>query len=388
MKWLTLSILTLLILGTPVLADAATIRSNNTIEINKEEIISGNLYIAGGKVTVDGTVEGDLSIAAGDIFLNGTVQDDVVIFGGDINVSGIVNGDLRVVGGDINVSGQITGDLVLIGGHVNVLPEANVTGDIILAGGTITINDINSAHLRAIGANIKLKGNIEGDAAITTQRLDLEDGAKISGTLNYFSPHEFNEGKNVNLSGKVNFNKVNSLQENGVIQQALLSFLNFWILLRFITTLLLTFLLVYIFKVFSQKTAEYTIKSFFSSFIIGFLVTILMPIVVLISFISLILIPISLLLTLAYIFFFIISTAVSGIAVGALVKRAFSKEDVLEVTFATAALGVVILTLLQFVPVVGEITRLIFFFAAFGAVWRQVYTQIRWGDLILFKTKK
>ena len=85
-----------------------------------------------------------------------------------------------------------------------------------------------------------------------------------------------------------------------------------------------------------------------------------------------------------YIFALIITTSVASIAVGALIKRAFSKEDVLEVSFSTASIGVVILTLLQFVPFVGEVTRFVFFMAAFGAIWKYIYSQIRWGYTSLF----
>ena len=185
------------------------------------------------------------------------------------------------------------------------------------------------------------------------KRQTLESGSRVSGTLNYFSPNELEQNEDVNISGTVNFNRVESVQENGVIQQAIVNFLNFWILLRFITTLLLTFLIVYIFKVFSQKTTEFSIRSFFPSFITGILVAIALPVVALVAFISLILLPISILLILTYIFALIITTSVASIAVGALIKRAFSKEDVLEVSFSTASIGVVILTVLKFGPFVG-----------------------------------
>ena len=390
MKWLTLSALILLILGIPVSAGAAEIRSNNNVEIGSEETISGNLYIAGGRSVVDGSVEGDLSVAAGDVYVTGTISDDVNIVGGDSAFSGSVLGDLRIIGGNIKVSGQIGGDLVLVGGEVSISPETSVGGDIILVGGRISLDGTGLAttSLWAVGGNVKLKGELGGNNTITTQQLDLEDNTKILGALNYFSPGELSKGSNVDVVGPVNFNRVSSIKDNGVIKQAVISFLNFWILLRFITTLLLTFLIVYIFKSFAQKTAEYTLDSFFPSFLIGLLISILMPVIILILFMSLILIPISILLTLSYFFIFIVSTAVSGIAVGALIKKAFSKEGLIEVTFNTAALGVVIITLLQFVPFVGEITRTLFFLAAFGAVWRHIYTQIRWGDIVLPGIKK
>ena len=79
-------------LGIPVSADAAEIRSNNNVEIGSEEIVSENLYIAGGRSVVDGSVEGDLSIAAGDVSLSGSVSEDVSIIGGDVTFSGSVEG--------------------------------------------------------------------------------------------------------------------------------------------------------------------------------------------------------------------------------------------------------------------------------------------------------
>lgn len=391
MKWLTLSALTLFIFGiftVPATVSAAVVRSNSEVEISSEETISENLYIASGRTTINGNVDGDLSVASGDVLLRGIVKDDVIIFGGDIEITGSVSGDLRIVGGDVRVSGHVDGDLLIVGGQVNILPDASVDGDILLVGGKILVEGPINTNLRAIGGNIELKGEIGGGANITTQRLDLESGTKITGTLNYFSPQEFRKGDNVEILGKINFNQISSLKENGIIQQAVVSFLNFWMLLKFVTTLLLTFILVYIFKVFSQRTIEDTFKSFLPSFVTGILVAIFMPVAIAVFFVSLILIPISILLILSYIFILILSTAISGIAIGALVKKAFSKSENFEVTFNTAVIGVVIITLLQFVPYLGEITRILFFMAAFGAIWRYIYRQIRWGNLPLFGNKK
>lgn len=388
MKKLIFGIILLLVFGIPTLADAAQVRSKNNIDIAESEIISENLYLTGGKIFVNGTIEKDLSIASGDIFLNGLIKEDVTIIGGNTNISGSVNGDLRVIGAEINLSGNVGGDILLIGGQINILPESNISGDILLVGGTIIINNTATSTIRAIGADVKLKGDIGGNTIITAQNLNLEKDTNFSGVLTYFSPNELNKGENVNISGTVNFNKVDSIQDNGVIQQAVISFLNFWILLRFVTTLFLAFLLIYIFKIFSQKTVEYTLKSFLSSFITGFLVLILMPLSAIVLFISLILIPVSVLIILAYIFTIIISTAIAGIAVGSLIQKAFSKKDNLEISFNTAALGVVIMTFLQFVPVVGDITRIIFIFTAFGAIWKHIYAQIRWGDALFGKIKK
>jgi hypothetical protein len=60
-------------------------------------------------------------------------------------------------------------------------------------------------------------------------------------------------------------------------------------------------------------------------------------------------------------------------------KKTFTKNKNLEVSFNTAAIGVVVLTLLQFVSVIGDITRFVSFLQPVGSIWIYLYKKSKMG---------
>jgi hypothetical protein len=82
-----------------------------------------------------------------------------------------------------------------------------------------------------------------------------------------------------------------------------------------------------------------------------------------------------------FLFILIISGAISGIVLGALIKKVFKKGkdgDGFEISFQTATLGVILLAIVQFVPYIGELSRFVFYVVSVGAVAHSVYMNIRW----------
>lgn len=379
---LALFSLFLSLLVIPFNAQAAIIRSDKSASVNSEEKLYENVYLVGGEPKILGEVNGDVFAAGNNVDFGGNINGDVLSLGGNLNIKGNINGDVRVVGANVVVENNISGDLVVVGSNVTLNESTKVSGDIILVGGSININNISEKHLRVVSGSTFISGKILSTANITSEKIHILEGSEISGDLSYFSPRQAILDEGSKVSGSVSFNKVDSIKENGLVKHLIVSFLNFWMLFRFITTLILTFILVYVFKIFSQNTALQSIKDFWKSFLTGLLTFIFVPVAVVILSISLILLPVAILAGMIYAGIFIISNAVAGIALGALLKKTFTKSNVLEVSFNTATIGVVVLTVLQFVPVVGDATRYVFITAAFGSVWIYLYNKVRWGNFL------
>ncbi|MFA7193515.1 MAG: hypothetical protein WC087_01195 [Candidatus Paceibacterota bacterium] len=361
---------------------AATIRTDKAASVAQGESILGNIYLAGAEPKFLGNIEGDVVVVGNNIEIAGDVNGDVFSAGGNLNIKGDVNGDVRVVGGIVVVEKSISGDLVVIGSEIKILPGAVVGGDLILIGASVSLENETNTHVRIISGMTLISGKLAGTANITSEKIDILKDAEVSGDISYFSPRQAILEEGSKISGSVSFNKVDSLRENGLVQHTIVSFLNFWMLFRFVTTLILTFVLVYVFKIFSQKTALRSLQSFWKSLLIGLVSFIFIPVAVVIFLASLILFPIAILLGMVYVGVFIISTSIAGITLGAIMKKTFSKNKNLEVSFQTATLGVIVLTLLQFVPVLGDITRFVFILAAFGSVWFYLYEKVRWGSVV------
>lgn len=367
---------------TPFNADASIIRSDKSAVIGAEENINNNVYLVGGDPKVLGNVSSDVFALGNNVEILGNVEGDVLAFGGSLNVKSNISGDVRIVGANVNIENNISGDLVVVGSNITVNENAKVVGEIILIGGTVNLKNTSEKHIRVISGTTVVSGKILSTANVTSEKIHIMKNAEVSGNLSYFSPRQALIEDGSKIDGSVSFNKVNSIRENGIVKHLIVSFLNFWMLFRFVTTLILTFILVYVFKIFSQNTALQSIKSFWKSLFIGIMTFVFVPVIITIFLISLILLPVAILVGMIYAGIFIVSNAIAGIALGALLKKTFTKNKSLEVSFHTATIGVVVLTLLQFVPFIGDFTRYIFIAAAFGSVWIYLYNKVRWGNSI------
>ncbi len=351
---------------------AAEILNNSEIFIGVEKEYSENLYIGAVRTIVEGDILEDLVIIGGEVKVTGKVYGDVLLLGGKIDFSGSTVGDLRIVGGEVSVAGVVEGDVLVIGGEVKILPSAVVNKEIFAVGGNVIIENNTSAELRVLAGKVFIDGEFSGVSDITTQNLQISPVSKISGMFSYYAPHRINENNGVIVSGQLKFNEINTIRDSGLIKKVLLSFISFWFLLRFITTLILSFILVYMFKVFSQEVSNLAQTSFWKSFLAGLLVIFVSPILVLISFVSLVAMPIGFLFLIAMIFISIISPAISGIFIGNYLKKHFKKDNEIEIDFQGSTIGVFVLTILQFVPYVGGWALLVFAIVSIGAVSRHI----------------
>jgi hypothetical protein len=115
------------------------LRAGDVITVPAGETVNGDIYLAGGNITIDGNVDGDVVAVGGQVNVNGTVDGDVLVGAGTTNVAGNVTGDLRVAGGQVTVSGQVGEDLAIAGGYASLGSGAEVGGDLLVTGGTVSV---------------------------------------------------------------------------------------------------------------------------------------------------------------------------------------------------------------------------------------------------------
>jgi len=362
----------------------------DTTSATSTEAIKENLYLAGVRINASNNSPADLIALSSDVTLSGTVSEDASVLGRDIKITGETVGDLRVVGNNIFISGTVKGNTVIIGVNVYIDKTADLQGDVFIVGGKTNIDAPIATYSKIVSGLVTINSKISGRSDITTQEIILGDSADITGTLNYFSPERFEKTDNSKVSGKISFNQINSIRDSNIFKKVVLSFINFWMLLQFVTTLILSALLVFVFRVSSQKINNYALNNFGISILIGIFSLLVIPVVSVILFVSLIGLPLSVLLGLITTIILTLSWSMAGIVLGTLIKKVFTKKDVkegdeikttTEISFHYTTIGVVLLTVLQFVPFVGEVTRLIFFFVAVGAMMHYLYKSIRFNKI-------
>lgn len=365
-KFLTIFALFVLIL--PISASAFTVQSAPDINISGDQIIEDNLYLLGGNINFDNTLDNDLVVISGQSNIKGVVFGDAQIISGSTIFSGEVFGDARILSSEVNISSNTNGDLVIIAGKVFFNENSILNGDTIIVAGEVNLQGKVLGDLKIVAGKVNIGAEISGNTEITTQKLNINSSTNVTGDFLYFSPEKANVMDGSYLGENFIYNQIESIGENEFIKRTLLSFISFWSIIKFLATLFTAFVLVFVFRVFSQKTSEIAVSQMPKAFLIGLLSILLIPIASLILFASLFALPISIIIFLIYIMVLLLTPAISGMIVGYLINKYFRKNIKLEVDFNSAALGVIVLTFVYFIPYVGGVLRTFFIFLSFGSV--------------------
>ncbi len=147
--------------------------------------VGGDSYIAGPSVTERDPAGRDLLAMGLDLDLGGDVADDVHAIGFDVAVDGSVGGDVVAAGASVLVDAMVTGDVTASGVTVRTAPDAQIDGNARLAGATVTIEGAVSGAVVAAGADVELNAVVVGDVALTGARIRFGPDARIEGTLTY-----------------------------------------------------------------------------------------------------------------------------------------------------------------------------------------------------------
>jgi len=322
----TLAVVLLVTLAiVPGVAAAAT-RTGGSVVVGADETIDENLDAFGGSVVVRGTVEGDLSAFAGTVLVRGTVEGDVTAVGGTVQILGTVGGDVEASGGTVDVGEGATvgGTLAAAGGTVAV--AGTVDGDARLAGDTITL-----AETAVLGGDLAYDGD-----------LARADGATVEGTVTRDSGINVGPGADFSVP-------------NGVFS-----------VYGAIVTLLLGAVLLLAFPAFSADVATKVATEPLRTAGAGLVTMIAIPVALALVAVTIIGIPLSLAGSIAFGLLVWVGTVYGRYALGAWLLGLGDAEN----RWLALIVGVVVVAVLGFVPIIDPLVRFAVFLLGFGALVR------------------
>lgn len=353
---------------------AATFTNVHELKTGETETYVDNAYFLASQSEVSGVFEKDLFIVSGESYFNGTVKGDLFVIGGKVTLSGTVEGDVRIIGGEVLIdNGELQSDLVVIGGKVQVQPGAQIKGQSLFVGGETFLNSYISNPVKIISAKTVINTETNSEIEVTTQDLVFGSSAKINKGVTYYAPKKASEESGSSLSGEIYFNQITPLKDISFVKRAIINFVSFWLILKFVTTLLIAFILAYVFRIFTKNVVDVSLYSFGKSLLAGLLFIVVIPVIIILLILSLVASPIAILISILFVALLMIVPALSGIMAGALIRKLINKQDNYIIDFSTVAIGVVALTFISFVPYIGDITKMILNLVAIGASARYVY---------------
>ena len=119
---------------------------------------------------------------------NETINGDVYVAGGNLKIheTAKVNGDLYVFGGNANIDGRVTGDVIVFGGNVRLTTTAVVEGDANVFGGNLS-RDEGAVLKGAENADKFSRGHDDDDEGPPVFVGDTSHSSGIAGRLAGFA---------------------------------------------------------------------------------------------------------------------------------------------------------------------------------------------------------
>lgn len=376
-----LSLAALLLVVVP--AHAAEFKSQPFVSIAKSEVHTGDLYLAGQSVVIDGTVAGDIFAAGSTVEVNGSVDGSIFASGGSVRVTGAVTHSIRVAGGTVELSGNVGRDVIAFGGTVTTQEKASVKGDLVAFAGQLNIAGQVAGKSTLGGGEVRVQGIMKGDVSvIQSGALTVDSGASILGNLSYQTRDTISSDQIARVKGTVSYEKPAPSKAEDAFARFVhpsaamrvvmgLSFHTF----QFLSLILIAIVVLWIFPKRSSDVALSITRSSLGSYLVrGLVVAIVVPIVCIALLFTLIGIPLAIFVSLFLGLLWTIAPLPAAWWIGSsLLSQSKWKENRFVVVF----FGLLVLELgfaiLSFLPFIGGVVNFLVVLWGFGVLLAAVF---------------
>lgn len=368
-RFLALLILSALL---PMSVSAATVAADEALTLT--EASSGNAYLAGANVRVTAPVSGDVSALATDIIVLAPVNGDALLVGANVEAAGPIDGDLRAFGGRVSVKGNAEGDIFVTGGSVRISGQG---ADMRIGGVNVEVTGGSRGPVSIVGGSITLGGEFAGDVEVfASDHLTLLPNTVIHGSLEYDAPQQADIQEGAIIEGDVAYTgSASFLPTKEEAQTFAVAGAGLFLIVRIVAVMIAAGLVAGLFPAFANDVASRILMRSWRKFILlallGLGIAFVTPVLGFFLAASFVGLGVAFLLGAAYILLGLLSYFTAGILVGALIARRLLKRE--KVTWRSAILGTLILSLVGMIPLIGTPVVVILTVASAGAIAASCY---------------
>jgi cytoskeletal protein CcmA (bactofilin family) len=330
---------------------ASLFKAENNLIVASSDNVTGNAYLAGNTVVINGLINGDLFVGGNTININGVVLGDVMAGANSVIINGNVTGDVRAAGSIVTIKGIVGGE-VLTGAGMLELNSGSSVGEV-----------------NAGASNVILAGIVNGNVSINAENITVEKTSAINGFLNYTSSNDAIITNSSVITGFVQKNLPSESNRFSTEKQMTIPIMGigfFGWLLSLASTLLSGYVLVRISKRLIENVKKSMSEDVVNKLLKGLGFIVLIPILCIIGLISMIASPLSMISIALYAIVLYVAGVLSAFFVGSKVLEFLkTSKQSLMIELLT---GVIILELLDYVPVLGGIIKFLILLVSVSAL--------------------
>ncbi len=343
-------------LAVPAVALAATQSAATDVTLAKGDNRTGNYYVAGQTITVDGNVTGDVVCAGQSVVINGSVGGDVLCGAQTLTVNGPVGGSVRAGGQIVSINGNVARNVTVGAQNLVLGSNAKVGGDVAVGAQTATLNGSVGQAVYAGAGTLAINSTVGGSVTAEAQTLTLGGGAAVTGNLDYTSDNTFALDKS-KIQGQVaRHAPVRAATRSTTVADRLGT-----LLYSIVATLLGVLVAIWLAPRLIGSVAGTMRTRWSASIGWGALTVIAGPMVLVFLAITVVGLPIALVLGTLWVLALVTSAGFAGVTVGRLILQQVD-DDRRGLALAALA-GVPIVALAAWLPLIGG------FFGLSTAIW-------------------
>jgi cytoskeletal protein CcmA (bactofilin family) len=177
-------------LALPQQAGAAEVRRGRSILVPAGDVVHNDLIVAGPSVRIDGTVEGDVIAFTRNLTVTGHVTGDVIAFAGETVIDGNVDGNVRVFSRSVILQGIVGKNVTAFANSVDLISKATVGGGMIVFAAEADLDGKMQRDLLGMIGRTDLDGLIGGQVWIRGGSLVVASTAEIRGPATFEGPQQ------------------------------------------------------------------------------------------------------------------------------------------------------------------------------------------------------
>lgn len=318
-----------------------------TIDSNNKDISNHTTFIAGDEFTSDNQVDGISFQAGNKITSLGKMEYGIL------------------AGNELIINNNVDKDLFIAGNKIVINKETNIGKDLFIAGNDVIINNNINGNIFVAAKNIEINSEIiNGDVNLAASNINISNNTSIKGTLSYNKSSIFHSGNNIKDIKEYGDTKNKKISYISKIKSIFISILSL-----IIVGILMNYLFPGLFDSIKKINKDY-INIIWNGFIMLFLI----PIISLLSLITIIGIPIGIISVLIYGILIYTSTIIAGSKLGNMISKN-------ENNYYKTTIGIIIIKILSIVPYLNAITTIFVIISALGLYYN--YFKIK--KLALYK---
>jgi cytoskeletal protein CcmA (bactofilin family) len=305
--------------------------------------------------------------------------DGNVRFGKNVKMSAdeTVTGGLVAAGANVEILGKVGGGLKAFG--ANVVTSGDVKDDLLAAGANVVLAGKYHGKVKAAASNLTLSGTFDGDVNVRAARITVAPTAVIKGNLIYASA-DLNVQKGARITGEMIQRQV--LVEKQWIEKwgrqgikAMIPIGIFFWLISLVAIIIVGLLINYLFPKKTDAVISTISQSFWKNLWSGFIFLVVVPMAIIVSFITVVGIPAGIIAGILYGIAIYISTIYIGVWIGRKILGYITKS-MAAAFFWPLVVGTIVIGLLTLIPFIGCLFRLFILLVTLGAMWLVMWKTI------------